>query len=377
VATVGCAGAVVCSGWWCVGWAPPPCSGCGFALSLAAADIDGDGNEDVIAGAGSTGLVNILFGDGAGGIARELRLQDGVGPRVDFLRIGHVDDDPYLDVVLIDAERGQLRVLRGDGTGNFGVAGDPVALGTLGVVRTAALARVDADPNMDVVVLDSTGSVHVLRPDGNGRFSTKALVVPLDFGAGVRDIAVAHVDTDEHVDLVVLDGGSASVVVLRGDGLGGFQVAGAPVAAGPSPVALTAGELDGAPGADVAVVDGRDGLVRVFFSTGDGDLLPSSQGALPLPGARGLGIRTLPRPSAPGAPADLVVAYTNVPGPSFVVGFENDGRGTFVGPGLSVPVGTLGGWGVTNLNHDDRMDLVVGNQEDGSIGFALGGERNQ
>lgn len=375
--TFGCGGGVVCGGWWCVGWSPPPCSGCGYPYSLSTADFDGDGAVDAAVGAQTTGLVGILFGDGAGGVARRLTLQEGVGARIDFLRAGHVDDDGTLDLVLIDAERGEVRVLRGDGTGVFGAAGAPLALGTAGTVRAVVAGRIDGDGNLDIIALDTTGGVHVLRADGTGRLATRAAAIPLDFGTGAYDLALARIDTDEHLDLVVLDRGTASVVVLRGDGKGDFEMAGSPVPAGPAPVAVAAGELDGAPGADVAVVDGEDGMVRILFSAGDGELLPSSQGPLPLPGARGLGLRILPRPSAPEAPADLAVAYTNATPPSFVVGFQNDGNGTFVGPGLSIPAGALGDWQIADLNGDDRMDLLLGDRSDGSVGFALGGARNQ
>ena len=90
--------------------------------------------------------------------------------------------------------------------------------------NSVAVADVNGDGKLDLVVTnDGSSNVSVLLGNGDGTF--KAAVSYNSGGQGAGSVEVADVNGDSKLDLVVANDGSSNVSVLLGNGDGTFQAA--------------------------------------------------------------------------------------------------------------------------------------------------------
>jgi len=176
-------------------------------------------------------------------------------------------------------------------------------------------------------------------------------------GGSAAAVAAADMDSDGRQDLVVALFSADSVVVLKGDGAGGF-VAGSSVAAGQGPVAVVVLDVtqDGRP--DVVVASALSSTITVLANNGNGgfDAVDTVQ-----PGIQ---------------PMALTAVDLDADGRMDVAAALGDGRvavlRTNAGGGLAEAV--LVGCGVyptsitaSDVDRDGDMDLVVANQLGDSV----------
>lgn len=189
-----------------------------------AEDFDGDGDLDVVFAV--RGMLRPLYleNDGTGAFtdASETKLD---APPLDAIGIaaGDVDGDGDMDVVVGSFEPAVNDVLlRNDGQGRL--VQDPVAITADGARDDGAvLVDVDGDDDLDVVSATWGGADRVLVNDGGGNFTPKADALP------ARDettpgVAAADLNGDGHIDLAfAVQAGGPPLRLLLGDGAGAFQ----------------------------------------------------------------------------------------------------------------------------------------------------------
>lgn len=167
---------------------------------VALADLNEDGHLD-------------LLSSPAGYLRRRLGNGDGTfGPAVDFLppaffvfgpmSLGDLNGDGHVDVVAGYGMSDRLGISLGDGAGGFTAAPQLVVGATVQFDLYLALAHLDNDAHLDLVVArDVSGEVHVFHGVGDGTFvfrqaltvtpSTRALLVADWNGDGAEDLLVA------------------------------------------------------------------------------------------------------------------------------------------------------------------------------------------
>ena len=232
---------------------------------LRLADINEDGRVDIVSVNGRRNSIEILFGDGRGGFA--------VGPRVmldaggDFYTsdLADVDSDGHLDVVAASGDGRADRVVlkRGDGRGGFG---ESLALpSTPPRPRVVALADVNGDARIDVVVAHGEIRRLTVLLNRDGRTFTTAAGSPYTLAAEAFEVQVADVNRDGKANLVatVVDSQTrpymGHVAVLLGS-ISGFSAApGSPFRAGRGAYNLAVADLN------------RDGKVDAAASSFEGD----------------------------------------------------------------------------------------------------------
>ena len=197
-----------------------------WALELA--DVDGDGQLDVVVGAEG---VDILLGDGAGGLVRAPG-SPYTGPTIaeDFA-FGDFDEDGRGDIVVAEHDEGpRLFVLRGTADGGFELAaGSPFVVDATPHVHTVAAGDIDGDGHLDIVT-DSwpENRLVLVHGRGDGSFEAPGRQIPVP-PAPINNLRGGDLNGDGTLDIVTPAHDREAVTVLLGDGVGGFaQAPGSP-----------------------------------------------------------------------------------------------------------------------------------------------------
>lgn len=340
------------------------------SIALAVGDVNGDGNPDILVGNDNgthEGSVGVLIGNGDGTFESVKTYRTG-GHTVNSIAVADVDADSRLDVLVLQAEG--VAVLLGNGDGSFQAPRNhPIDLRELGGIGAIAVSDLNADGHPDVVVALPFGGVGVLFGNGDGTFGP---VQPYPLGpAYVSSIVVADVDRDGKPDLVVYNGldffpfpYSGSVAIFSGNGDGTFKVA----------RIFRAGGYNAGNGGSLAVADvNGDGnpdvitanncfKVDCFVMAIEGVLLGSGDGFFAAPKTHGTGGQIATAVAVAdinrdGIP-DLLVANSD---PSSVGLLFGNGDGTFRLTAMGYSLGGLdaNSIAVADVNGDGTPDVFV------------------
>ena len=369
-------------------------SGGEYAVSVAAADVNGDGKPDLLvvnifnsAGNRTQGIVGVLMGNGDGTFQAPVSYNSG-GVNASSIVVADVNGDGKPDLLVANQctsgnncssiVLGNVGVLLGNGDGTFQAAVSYSSGGEYGASVVAA--DVNGDGKLDLLVANAcvgvsncaNGGVGVLLGNGDGTFQA-----PVSYNSGGYDassIRVADVNGDGKPDLLVANNcvddncASGSVGVLLGNGDGTFQAPASYTSDGVDTYSIAVGDLNGDGKPDLLVANNcadsncANGTVGVLLGNGDGTF----QSAIHYnPGgdeAQSIAVGDL---NGDGKP-DLLVA--NLCGS--MSGCANGGVGVLLGNGdgtfQSAVSYSSGGYqaqsiAVGDVNGDGKLDLLVAN----------------
>lgn len=222
------------------------------------ADLDGDGDRDVVYLIGDGVLIHQGVGDGTFGPGL------GGGDIVAIAaEIGDVDGDGHTDLVGVNEYDLTMSIKRGDGNGGF----DPYGETTLFHEPSHVLVtQLDRDAGDEIIVGTALG-VEVFRSDGD---TTPQPGYGFGLGGPIHAMGLGEFDGDGDTDLVYVYEayGEQRLNVRLGGGDGGFGSAITIDAAGDLPRGVAGGDLDGDGHGDLVYVDVD--LAQVFVQRGNG-----------------------------------------------------------------------------------------------------------
>jgi hypothetical protein len=231
---------------------------------VALADMNRDNGLDLITVNSTDNDISLAFGDGRGGFTRAPRSPFAVGPSPYPFAVADINGDGQLDIVATATATGPLRseqlprsraltLLLADGSGGFRTSQLPLRTGE---PWFAVTGDINGDRKPDIAVTHhDMNQLTVLLGDGRGGF-VEATASPFAFSGKAFHAAIADVNRDGKMDVLAV--GGESVRLMLGDGRGGF-------ATGPT--------IQTAPGAwrlDLADVN-RDGKLDVITSNFESD----------------------------------------------------------------------------------------------------------
>src|SRR5258708_15336496 len=372
-------------------------SGGYVAVSVAVADVSGDGKAEVIVanGCGSSsscnyyvfgfdGTVAVLLGNGDGTFQPAVAYASG-GEAPVSVAVADVNGDGKPDIIVANkcasgtncnSGNGSVGILLGNGDGTFQAATTYNSGGVLAV--SLAVADFNGDGKPDLAVAHSSGAdeiccispaLGVLLGNGDGTFQPAVMYG----GGGQTSVAAGDVNGDHLPDLAVTSLVDPGVEIFLGNGNGTFQ---APVvydtgALFPFQVAIA--DLNGDGKLDLVVDHGvtnapLDSLIGILLGNGDGTF----QGAVIYDsGVKAAVSVNVSDVDGDGRP-DLLLA-----GGSGLGVLLGNGDGTFqpaltYGSGGSLATSVV----AVDVNGDGKPDLIAGNlyannNSHGAVGVLL------
>ncbi len=337
--------------------------------SLAVADLNGDGNPDLVVASILGGPLGVLLGNGDGTFQPAV----GVGGAAFSVAVADLNRDGKPDLVIATLTS-TVGVLLGNGDGSFRPE-EPYATG--GFVSTSVgIADVNGDGKPDLVVTNEEGQVFgglvdVLLGNGDGTF--QPAVTYASGGGDAWSVAVADVNGDGKPDLVVANVCSKSscsthgvVTVLLGNGNGTFQTAVTYDSGAFQAFSVGVADVNGDGMPDIAVVNVQSHNVGVLLGNGDGTFQPAVTYAAA--GVLGNGPQSVALDDVNGdGKRDLILANCAGSGScgathGFASVLLGNGDGTFQ-TAVTYASGGFSGWAVAvaDVNGDGRPDLLIAN----------------
>ena len=185
-----------------------------YPRSVAAADLDGDGDRDLAVANEHADNVTILRNNGAGNFGQPATSPEAVGNAPMSVAAADLDGDGDQDLAVANQLSNNVTILRNGGKGNFVEPGSsPEAAGDW--PQSIAVADLDGDGDPDLAVANPVSNkVTILRNDGGGNVVEPGSS-PEAAGSFPCSVAAADLDGDADPDLAVANLYSANVTILR------------------------------------------------------------------------------------------------------------------------------------------------------------------
>lgn len=322
---------------------------------IITADIDRDGDQDLLAaaydnGAGKTVSVRLNAGNGTFAAGSDLTLSGASQGVRDVLAVD-LNADGALDVVTANTTTSNVSIFFNNSRGSF-TPGTTLAVGTS--PQQLVAADVDANGSQDLLVVTASGTTVWLN-SGYGSFYTRLEVKMLP---GEQALATADIDNDGDLDLLTTNGSANTVSIRLNDGDGSFSGT-TSLATGQMPSGLVLNDIDGDSDLDLLTANAGDNTVSVFVNDGLGNF--SSRTAV----AVGL------------APASLALADIDADGDLDLLTANggdntasvrlNNGTGAFTDAGLLAIGQKPAGLALADVDNDGDLDLLAANSGNNTV----------
>jgi hypothetical protein len=228
--------------------------------AVAAADLDGDGDMDVLSASETDGEVRWYENNGAQTFTARQISAAGQAPAVRNLIVVDIDADGDLDVLATLGSR--IALFQNNGSQTFVRTLMPAAGNNMYGLTAADL---DGDGDMDVLYTSLTENEVGWFRNNAGTF---APAVNIDTAAmGARSVTTADVDSDGDLDVVAASSNDDTVAWYENDGSESFTKRPISTAAMLAFI-VVAGDIDGDGDIDVVSASGDDDRIAAYLNNG-------------------------------------------------------------------------------------------------------------
>ena len=316
---------------------------------VAVADVNGDGNLDLLSADSGGNTLTVLTNNGRGGFVAASTNNLGVAPN--WLAAADLNGDGWVDVVSANWTANTLTVLTNNGRGGFVLAANlPITSGA----RSVVAVDVNGDGWPDLI---GTGgnTLTVFTNDGRGGFTASG--TPM-VGYSPYAVAAADVNKDGWPDLISANFSDNTLTVLTNNGRGGFGPA-ATNGVGRGPYALAAADVNRDGWVDLISVNAYDSTLTILTNNGRGGFLAAATN-----GVGSVPTFVMAADVNRDGWADLISVNN---GDNTLTVLTNNGRGGFV-PACTQGVGSSPWYAAAaDVNGDGLVDLISANSGDNAL----------
>lgn len=342
--------------------------------SLALADFNGDGKQDLaVANSGSNNL-SVFFGNGDGTFQTQATYSTGNQPL--SVTAADYNGDGKVDLATANALDGTVSVLLNNGKGTFptGATGTGYAVYAVGSSPASiASGNFSGGTSPDLAVADENANEVTSLLNNNNGTGTFGPQTNSGSGGGAPDaVVMADFNGDGTPDLAVVNNATANGEVLQGPTYSSTNPQA--FSTGMNPVALAAGDFNNDGKQDLAIVNQGDNppTVSILLQNADGTFCSSCPAPLTTasdPTAIAIGDFNL------DGKLDLAVTIGSGGGAAAnsVSVFLGNGDGTFgVGGSFGSGGANPSAVAVAAFRGDGKLDLAITNQNSNTVAVLLG-----
>ncbi|ACC79090.1 beta strand repeat-containing protein [Nostoc punctiforme] len=232
--------------------------------SVAVADFNKDGKLDLVTANNVSNNISVLLGKGDGSFQAAVNFDLPSGSAPISIAVGDFNKDGKSDIVTANNASQNISVLLGNGTGGFGSA---INFKVPSRPTSVIVGNFNGDGISDLAVTSSYfNNVSILLGNGDGTFNS---ATQFDVGTNPHSVVIGDFNKDGKSDLAVANSDSNNVSVLLGNGDGTFKPA-TNFNVGLNPVSVTVIDFNGDGKSDLAVANADSNTVSVLLGDGIG-----------------------------------------------------------------------------------------------------------
>ncbi|CAF4008605.1 unnamed protein product, partial [Rotaria sordida] len=332
------------------------------------ADVDNDGNLDIVTVDSMSDCVSVNLGYGNGNFKPPLRYFTGSGSRPCSFVFVDLNNDSRLDIITANEGTDNVAVLFGYNYATFYNQKAYRAVGNFGS-RAAVVGDFNNDKYLDVaVVFYTTSNLGIFLGDGNGSFNT-LLIFSTTMNSNPYSLVVSDVNMDGRLDVIVANVGTKNIGIFLGYGNGSFaDVMTLSTGTNSQPWSVAVADFTNDGQMDIVVTIIGTHNIGIFYGYGNGSY------------AEMVSYRTddnyFPEVVRIGDfnndnQADIAVVYPDASNIGILLGY---GNGSFAKhANYSIPYSTRPMWvALGDLNNDNKLDMVTANRDDNSMSIFVG-----
>lgn len=323
-----------------------------------AGDIDNDGDMDVAASGHTADLLVYYANNGSGLFGSAFTVGSSETSNVKMAFCTDLNGDGALDVVVSSSGDGKLSWYPNTGAGSFG-AQQVVAVSS--GMRYARSVDVDGDGDMDLVSQSGMYELGVSLNNGAGVFGPRTLIPDVEL---MFDFSTGDVDGDGDADLLLGFMDDDGLKVAINDGSGTFTAPPYDDYTSNQPQCMSLIDVDDDGDLDVLMANQFDDVFQWFANDGSGQF-GAAQNIAPVNGTTD---RIIWADMDGDGAKDLL---TSMESPNRIAWYRNLGGGVF---GTPVDVGLLGaprGLAAADVDGDGDLDVVAASWFDSVVAYFL------
>ena len=251
---------------------------CNATIGVATADMNGDGNLDVVNIDGHNDI-NVMLGNGNGTFQAPITLSFNGGPisSGEAMAVGDFNGDHIPDVAVWGAgtpnSNHAVQIFLGTGNGTL-TAGNtynaPNSANFNAGPQTIVAADVNGDGKLDLVALTYQNGVFVFLGNGDGTFQAPVNYATARTSGCCAALAVGDLNADGKPDLAIAENDGITILLNNGNGTFGAATYYASGVAGSSPGdGIAIGDVNGDKKPDVVITNENFGAI-IFTNQGGG-----------------------------------------------------------------------------------------------------------